>query len=74
MTCGVVIAGVCKAARIVMRSASALAARCGGQGGAPGSRIGRSVAKGASASAVTTQGETEVCRLLPRKGPSGGIS
>src|SRR6266568_1260736 len=45
--------------------------RCGRGGGSPSGRANAVVRNGASASAVTTQGEIVVAKFLPRNGPSG---
>ena len=50
---------------------SAASSRCGSGGGSPSGRAGCAMRNGASASAVTIHGETDVRKLLPRNGPSG---
>ena len=53
---------------------SSASSRCGSGAGSPAGRANAAVWNGASASAVTTHGETVVAKFLPRNGPSGWYS
>ena len=52
---------------------SAASSRCGSGAGSPAGRANAVVRNGASASAVTTQGETVVAKFFARNGPSGCV-